>query len=54
MYILPQADDFSKCWPILNKYFGEIRPVATMIAAGLADSRMKIEIQVTAKKKKQK
>lgn len=48
MYILPQADDFSKCWPVLKKYFGTIRPAATMISAGLADPRMKIEIQVTA------
>ena len=50
MYILPNADDFPKCWPILNKYLGEIRPAATMISAGLADSRMKIEIEVTARK----
>jgi len=49
MYILPNADDFPKCWPILNNYLGEIRPAATMISAGLADSRMKIEIEVTAK-----
>lgn len=49
MYILPNADDFPKCWPILNKYLGEIRPAATMIAAGLSDPRMKIEIEVTAK-----
>jgi enamine deaminase RidA (YjgF/YER057c/UK114 family) len=49
MYILPHAADFSKCWPILNNYLGEIRPAATMISAGLADSRMKIEIEVTAK-----
>jgi enamine deaminase RidA (YjgF/YER057c/UK114 family) len=49
MYILPNADDFSKCWPILNKHLDEIRPAATMISAGLADSRMKIEIEVTAK-----
>lgn len=49
MYILPNANDFPKCWPILNKYLGEIRPAATMISAGLADSRMKIEIEVTAK-----
>lgn len=48
MYIVPQADEFSKCWPVLRKYFGEIRPAATMISAGLADARMKIEIQVTA------
>ena len=51
MYILPNADDFPKCWGILRKYFGEIRPAATMISAGLSDSRMKIEIQVTALKK---
>ncbi len=48
MYIVPQASEFSKCWPVLRKYFGEIRPAATMLSAGLADIRMKIEIQVTA------
>ena len=52
MYIVPQAEEFSKCWPVLRKYFGEIRPAATMISAGLADIRMKIEIQVTAIRKK--
>lgn len=50
-YILPEASEFKKCWPILKKYFGDIRPAATMFAAGLADSKMKIEIQVTALKK---
>jgi enamine deaminase RidA (YjgF/YER057c/UK114 family) len=49
LYILPKADEFPQCWPILRQYFGEIRPAATMISAGLADPRMKIEIQVTAK-----
>jgi enamine deaminase RidA (YjgF/YER057c/UK114 family) len=48
LYILPKADDFPQCWPILRKHFGEVRPAATMISAGLADPRMKIEIQVTA------
>jgi enamine deaminase RidA (YjgF/YER057c/UK114 family) len=48
MYILPDAKDFPACWPVLCQYFGTIRPAATMIAAGLADSKMKIEIQVTA------
>lgn len=48
MYILPDAKDFPPCWPILREYFGTIRPAATMIAAGLADPKMKIEIQVTA------
>lgn len=49
-YILPVASDFELCWPVLRKYFGNIRPAATMMAAGLADSRMKIEIEVTALK----
>jgi enamine deaminase RidA (YjgF/YER057c/UK114 family) len=47
-YILPNAAEFEQCWPVLRKYFGEIRPAATMICAGLADPRIKIEIEVTA------
>lgn len=50
MYILPNSEDFEKCWQILRKYLGEIRPIATMISANFADKRMKIEIQVTAKR----
>lgn len=53
MYILPDARDFELCWPVLRRYFGHIRPAATMIEAGLADSRMKIEIEVTAIRKKE-
>ena len=49
-YILPDAADFEPCWPVLRRYFGEVRPAATMIAAGLSDSRMKIEIEVTARR----
>lgn len=48
-YILPDPADFPACWPILRQYFGECRPAATMIAAKLADERMKIEIEVTAR-----
>lgn len=51
LYIIPDAEDFPKCWAILRKYFGEIKPAATMISAGLADKRMRIEIEVTAIKK---
>ena len=47
-YVLPNGDDFPQCWPILRKYFGDVRPAAMMISAGLADPRMKIEIEVTA------
>jgi enamine deaminase RidA (YjgF/YER057c/UK114 family) len=49
-YILPKAERFAECWPIMRKYLGEIRPAATMICAGLADPRMHIEIEVTARK----
>jgi enamine deaminase RidA (YjgF/YER057c/UK114 family) len=47
-YILPSVSDFQRCWPALRRAFGEIRPAATMIEAGLSDPRMKIEIEVTA------
>ena len=47
-YILPRAEEFPACWPVLRNSFAEIRPAATMISAGLADPRMKIEIEVTA------
>lgn len=47
-YILPDGAEFSQTWPILKRYFGESRPAATMIQAGLADPRMRIEIEVTA------
>ena len=49
-YILPDAKDFPACWPVLRKYLGDVRPAATMFAAGLADERMKIEIEVTARR----
>lgn len=51
-YILPNADDFKPCWPVCRQYLGEARPAATMFVAGLLDPRMKIEIEVTARRKK--
>jgi enamine deaminase RidA (YjgF/YER057c/UK114 family) len=50
-YIMAAAAEFEQCWPVLRKYFGDIRPAATMISAGLADPRIRIEIEVTAKKR---
>jgi len=49
-YILPDASEFEPCWPVLRKYFGEIRPAATMICAGLIAPDIRIEIEVTARK----
>jgi enamine deaminase RidA (YjgF/YER057c/UK114 family) len=51
-YVLPTAAEFPQCWPVLRRYFGEVRPAAMMISAGLADPRMKIEIEVTALKQR--
>jgi len=50
-YILPKGSEFEATWPVLNKHLGDVRPAATMFVAGLADPRMKIEIELTAKKR---
>lgn len=47
-YLLPDIADFEKTFPVLKTWLGEIRPAATAYQAGLADPRMKIEIEVTA------
>jgi enamine deaminase RidA (YjgF/YER057c/UK114 family) len=52
-YLLPNRDDFEPCWPVLRQYLGEVRPAATMIVAGLSDPRMRIEIEVTARRRQQ-
>ena len=49
-YVLPDANEFPRCWPTLRKYFGDVRPAAMMISAGLTDPRMRIEIEVTARR----
>ncbi len=50
-YIVPTLADFHACKPILRKHFATIRPAATMFCATLFDPRMKIEIEITAKKR---
>ena len=50
-YVLPDRRDFEPCWPVLRRWFGDARPAATMIQAGLLDPRMRIEIEVTARKR---
>ncbi|BCJ76866.1 hypothetical protein CS0771_64100 [Catellatospora sp. IY07-71] len=48
-YLLPDRADFEPCWPVLRSRFGDVRPAATMLVCGLADTRMKIEIEVDAR-----
>lgn len=50
-YLLPNREDFEPCWPVLRKYLGEVRPAATMMVVQLLDPRMRIEIEVTARRR---
>jgi len=47
-YMLRDASDFPEVWPCLRSAFGAARPAATMIECGLADPKMKIEIEADA------
>ncbi|WP_433828185.1 RidA family protein [Actinoplanes sp. CA-015351] len=47
-YLLPSGADFEACAPVLSRWFGDVRPAATMMVVGLLDPRMKIEIEVEA------
>jgi enamine deaminase RidA (YjgF/YER057c/UK114 family) len=50
-YIVPNPVDIDKCYPIVQKYFKDIRPACTLICANLISDKVKIEIEVTAVKK---
>lgn len=50
-YLLTSAADFEKCWPALGKAFGSVRPAVVAMVVGLVDPRMKIEIEVTARRR---
>ena len=47
-YLVTHAGDFEKCWPVIGKVFGKVRPAIVVMVVGLTDPRMKIEIEVTA------
>jgi len=49
-YMFPDRDDFEPCWPVLQQAFREARPAATMVTCGLIDPRVRIEIEVTARR----
>lgn len=51
-YIYPNRDDFEPCWPVFAKYLGNAKPAATVFIAGLLDDAMKLEIEVTAKRRR--
>ncbi|CAN5413035.1 hypothetical protein BH10PSE17_BH10PSE17_34840 [soil metagenome] len=47
-YVVPNGEQFPRCWPVLQRWFGAVRPASMNIVAGLLDPRMLIEIEVTA------
>ncbi len=49
-YYVPNHDDWPAIMPVLAEILGAIRPAATAIICGLVDPRMKIEIEVTARR----
>ncbi len=51
LFIVPDRADWEPCWPVLKKYLGTARPASTLIHAGLQTDAMKIEIEVTARRR---
>lgn len=49
-YLITRRADFEPIWPVLQKYFGEVRPACTVMVTGLVDEKMLIEVEVTARK----
>ena len=47
-YVFADKNHFEPCWPVLQKYLGDVRPAIMMLEAGLLDEKMKLEIEVTA------
>ncbi|MGH6623926.1 MAG: RidA family protein [Burkholderiaceae bacterium] len=50
-YYLTSAADFERLAPLFGEAFKVARPAATAIVCGLVDARMKIEIEVTARRR---
>jgi enamine deaminase RidA (YjgF/YER057c/UK114 family) len=51
-YYLTDQAYFEQAGPTFGQYLGKARPAATALICGLADPRMKIEIEVTARRQK--
>lgn len=51
-FYFASPDVFNDCKPIFKKHFETIRPTLTAIGAQLHDPRIKLEIEVTAIKRK--
>lgn len=50
-YTLTDAADLPALQPVMHRWLDTVRPAATAVIAGLVDPRMKIEIEVTVRKR---
>ena len=50
-YYVPDPADWPKIVAVVGDAFRDIRPAATALVCGLVDPRMKIEIEVTARRR---
>jgi enamine deaminase RidA (YjgF/YER057c/UK114 family) len=50
-YYVPDAKDWPAIGDVCGAVFGSVRPAATAVVCGLVDPRMKVEIEVTARKR---
>ena len=51
-YYLTDAAMADAVFAVVGRYFADIRPAATMVVCGLIRPEMKVEIEVTAKKRR--
>lgn len=50
-YYMPNAADWPKIYPVFKEFLAESRPASSALICGLIDPRMKIEIEITARKR---
>lgn len=51
LLIIPDRGDLEAMQPVIRRYLSRARPTSTMIVADLVDERMKIEVEVTARRR---
>jgi len=51
-YYWTDAAYWEPCTPVMRAFLGEARPPSTDIVCGLVDPRMKVEIEVTARRRR--
>lgn len=52
VYYVTDAAHADAVFKVTGEHFGDIRPAATMVIAGLIKPEMKVEIEVTARKRR--